>query len=475
MNALRKKFAINLSYAFIAQGISLIMSLLISLFVPKLLNVEAFAYWQLFIFYSSYIPFFHFGLNDGVYLKYGGVSYENMDKSSIKSQMYFGIFYESIISICIIIIASILLYNNDRFFVIIASSIYFLIFSTSNYLGYIFQAANQTKIYSISIMLSRSIFIFVIGVFLIFRVNSYQSFIALYIVAIFISLFYCIFKGKAIFHAKLKSLSKTINESLNSISIGIKLMLSNIASMLIIGVIRLFIDNKWGIIAFGKFSFSLTLTNFILTFINQVSIVLFPALRQVEKNKQQYFYKIAHNMLELFLPIVFIGYIPVKIILNLWLPQYRESIHYLALLLPICVFDGKMQMLYSTYLKVLRKEKILLMINVITVMISTFFAFLGCYVLKNINIILIFTVISIAFRSIISEIYLTKLMKLNITRKIISEIFIPVIFMICNWYMSTMNAFIIMMITYIAYLINNKKDLYFILNKTKNIIKINNR
>ena len=72
---LRKKFKNNIFFAFGAQTVSMLMSIMMSLFVPKLLNVTNFGYWQLFIFYYGYVGFFHFGLNDGVYLKYGGVEY----------------------------------------------------------------------------------------------------------------------------------------------------------------------------------------------------------------------------------------------------------------------------------------------------------------------------------------------------------------------------------------------------------------
>ena len=77
---LKNKFWNNIIFAFLAQGISLFLSVLMSLIVPKFLTVRDFGYWQLFIFYFGYVGFFHFGLNDGVYLKYGGKSYDEMDK-----------------------------------------------------------------------------------------------------------------------------------------------------------------------------------------------------------------------------------------------------------------------------------------------------------------------------------------------------------------------------------------------------------
>ncbi|WP_249630235.1 hypothetical protein [Streptococcus uberis] len=69
---MNKSFKKNLLAAFSAQGVSLLISILMSLFVPKILGITEFSYWQLFIFYIGYAGFFHFGYNDGLYLKLGG-------------------------------------------------------------------------------------------------------------------------------------------------------------------------------------------------------------------------------------------------------------------------------------------------------------------------------------------------------------------------------------------------------------------
>lgn len=57
----KKKFINNLLTAFLAQGISLVLSLAMSLLVPRFLGLEQYSYWQLFIFYTGYVGFFHFG------------------------------------------------------------------------------------------------------------------------------------------------------------------------------------------------------------------------------------------------------------------------------------------------------------------------------------------------------------------------------------------------------------------------------
>ena len=58
----------NMSVAFLAQGVSMCLSILQTLLVPKVLGVEQYGYWQLYIFYVSYVGLFHLGLSSGVYV-----------------------------------------------------------------------------------------------------------------------------------------------------------------------------------------------------------------------------------------------------------------------------------------------------------------------------------------------------------------------------------------------------------------------
>ncbi|HGA0995664.1 TPA: hypothetical protein ACIQO3_002161, partial [Streptococcus suis] len=63
------------------------------------------------------------------------------------------------------------------------------------------------------------------------------------------------------------------------------LMLSNVASMLVIGTVRLGIEKRWDVATFGKISLTLSISNLIMTFINAVGIVIFPMLKRTEKSE----------------------------------------------------------------------------------------------------------------------------------------------------------------------------------------------
>lgn len=78
----------NFSVALGAQGLSTLVGLLTSLIVPKLLGVADFGYWQLFIFYTTYLSLFTLGLNDGVYLIEGGKRRDETNKKQLASQFW---------------------------------------------------------------------------------------------------------------------------------------------------------------------------------------------------------------------------------------------------------------------------------------------------------------------------------------------------------------------------------------------------
>lgn len=81
MNSRLKNFLKDFSYALLSNLVSLIVSVLMILVIPKLIGVREYGYWQLYLFYSSYVGFLHFGWIDGIYLRFGGKEYKDLDKS----------------------------------------------------------------------------------------------------------------------------------------------------------------------------------------------------------------------------------------------------------------------------------------------------------------------------------------------------------------------------------------------------------
>lgn len=397
----------NLAFAFGAQGIQLLQSVLIALLLPKFLGVEGFGFWQLFIFYTQYGGFLHFGLIDGIYLKYGGYRYNDLNFGSLAVQFRWLTLFQCVILCLAGYFISSEISDINRLFVIGCSCIFIIIQNSITYFSQLLQAVNRIKEFSVGRIVS--VIFFILLSILFYRRDSYQGYIIAYICGNILTLIYYVFCCKEIFLSVfIKKQEDYLKECYANIKQGLVLVLSNISSMLILGVGRWLVDMHWGITYFSKISMMLMLVNFFLLFISQTSLVLFPTARRWDYGKLRKFYADMNEFMGIFVPCILILYLPICLLVNLWLPQYADATRYLIYLMPLCVFDSKMQLLYNTSYKVLNKVKSLLLCNILSVIISTFMISISIYLLENVVCVVASMLLAIWLRSVIAGYLLNK-------------------------------------------------------------------
>lgn len=433
----KKTFSRNLLSAFESQGVIFTVSALMSLIVPKILGVEQYGYWQLFILYGSYAALFHLGLNDGVYLINGGKSFSEMDSSSIKAQFCVSLVYEVLISVCLFFGAFIFGAGVDKEFVIGAFAVYVVIFNVGAYWGAVCQAANQTFVYSRMLMIDRCSFLIPLLAGILLRIKAYQYYVLAYIISRSIAAGYIAAKCRSFSDAKLPRVHEAIREAKTSIRVGIKLTISYQASVFILGAARFIAEAVWGIESFGQLSFALSLLNFFITFVNQVGMVLFPALRRVDDIEFRSLIRKITNFLDVLLPSIYLIYVPIVALARLWLPQYQSGFEWLSVLLPICVYNSRMEVLSSTSLKVMRRELSLMVINIGAAILSLVLAVFSGYIVKDMGSLIWSMLIPVVARSIISEIYVSIILGIDYRRSVMCGLALTVIYLIAHQIAST--------------------------------------
>lgn len=446
----------NFFFAFGAQVISLSASLLVTFFVPALIGREQFAYWQLFLTYVTYINITRLGLVDGLYLRLGGKKYEELDFPLLSHERQVYIVYQTVVAIIFTIIILLSNISQDRKFVLLACAICIIIINANGYLIYIIQAVNRTSIYSIAVVLQNLTWFIAVGIICVGNILSYKVIILMYICGHLCASVYLMYHAKEIVIHKYVKITQVFDDIKENVSCGIKLMVATYAGSFIVSSVRMIVDASWGVEVFGVFSFSLTLSNVFLTFVTQTSIVVFPALRRIPSDAQRNAYIKLRDLLSLILPLVMMGYLPIVLIVNRFLPQYVDSLAFLPVFLPICTFDGKMQMLCNSFFKSHRKEDTLLWINIITLMFSIGLASIGCFIIQDINIVAIGILVTVAIRSIISEVILAKEMNCIIYKDMALEIFMVFAFVIGANYLNPYIMFIVYGLLYVFYLVVNK-------------------
>ena len=460
----------NFSVAVVAQGIVLVGSVLTTLLVPKVLGVTEFGFWQLFVFYGSYTGFFHLGLNDGVYLLNGGISRSEIDKRSLNSQFAVGLVYQALLSALIFAGAVVMAPGPQRLFVLAMTGVYLLVTNAGGFIGYVLQAMDETRLYSAYSALSSTLFLVPLVIMLALGVPGFEPYVVFYTIARGLSLLVCFWWVRDFVPAGLLSIRKSLKATGKSISVGVKLMLANIASMLIMGASRFLIDAQWGIDVFSVVSFALSMVSFFLLFAAQASMVLFPALRKASATESASFFAAAQKALDLFLPVCYLLYFPAVAILGWWLPKYEPSFIYFAYLLPVAVFNGKMDILGNTYLLVLRREGMLLVVNMVTVVFSFAGAALGAFVFHSIEVMLVFAVLALMLRSVYVERFLQKQFKLKGTKLFWGTLAMTVIFVCFTVALDAPVAFALTCAAYALFVLLNRKEALAVLKQLRNVM-----
>ena len=88
MNQNAKRFLKNIIGAVGANVVRLMISVLLTLLLPKLMGQEEYSYWQLYLFYGTYLAYSSLGWCEGFTLKYGGYHYEELNKPLIIGQIW---------------------------------------------------------------------------------------------------------------------------------------------------------------------------------------------------------------------------------------------------------------------------------------------------------------------------------------------------------------------------------------------------
>lgn len=459
MNTKLRNILENITYTFTANILTMLISIIMTLILPKFLGVTDYSYYQLYIFFISYVGFFHFGWIDGIYLKIGGMEYNDLEKSNYVTQFWMLNVLEIIIAAIISIFALFTIKNIDKSFVLISTSVCGVITILRTYLLFILQSTNRIKEYAKYTRVDRFIYFALVIVFLFLGFKNYKIILYIDVFSKLVALVLCANKMKDIVFGKLNISKNTLLEIFENISIGIKLMLANIASTLIIGVVRFGIQKNWDIETFGKISLTLNISNLLMTFINAVAVIMFPLLRREEESNLPKIYVILRNTLMIFLYMMLIFYYPIKLILSTWLPQYADSLRYMALLFPICIYESKMSMLINTYLKSFRKEKSMLIINTISLILSLILTILSVFILNNLTWAILSIVFLLGFRCVIGELVLTKIMNILIYKDIILETVLTAIFIISSWFINNMFCSIIYTCFYSIYVFIKRKDI----------------
>lgn len=456
----------NIAYSFGANFVSLGISVFMVMFVPKFLSVDDYGLWQLFLFYFSYLGFLHFGWEDGIYLRYAGKRFDELNAKIFAGQFYSIILLQIVLVVTVICIGNVAIEDSIKQTALVCAVCLAPLVNFNNLCNFIMQITNRIKEYAKLLLAERIIFF--IGVLFSLLVWHQNEFIYMYYAKIIALLCVTLLSGylcRSLLKPQFDSVWGIIRESKENLIVGSKLMLANIAGMLIIGIIRYGLSIGWDVATFGKVSLTLGISNFLMVFISSVSVVFFPIIKRMDEGKRASYYPMIRIGLDVLLFAVLISYYPLKSLLTWWLPKYADSLIYMSILFPSCVFLSKQSLLINTYLKSMRREALMLKINSISVLVSAITTFISVEIFHDLNLTILSIVGVYAFQCCLSELFVGYLLGLKILKDIVSDLLMCSVFIISGWFVESIWCMAIYSGAYVVFIIIYKK-------KIKELLKI---
>ena len=452
-----KKIASNVIISISVQVISLLVSFVANFFIPKFIDKSQYSFWQMFMLYQSYVGIMHFGLLDGLILRYSQYDFEELDKGRLRSQFELLIAFTG--AMALVMSGVVLLSTSGVYrivFVFVAISIVTKNFFT--YSSYTFQITNRVNKYASLVILQRGIYGIVIVVLLALGVKDFYWFCIAEFLGDILSSLIMSFFNRGMYLGKGLGLKESFKELKENISAGGLLLLANWSFIFIVSSARMVVQWKFGETVFADVSFAFSVSNLFLTFATAISVVLFPSLKRVEKERLHSIYGSLRNSLSIVLCAVLALYFPGCKLLAWWLPNYESSLPYLGIMLPLIVFSSKVSLLTNSYLKVYRKEKAMAIINLSSIALSLAISLIGAYLFQNLTVILIGVVAVLALNSLCAELVVNKLVGSKNIVAIISELVVACGFIIFALLLPLWWGFVAYIALFVIYIVCNFKN-----------------
>ena len=295
---------------------NLVITLITNFILPKHLSIETYAVIKSYQFYINYIGILHLGYADGLYLKYGGKTYQEINIDAFVHEISTFRMFQLAIQILFVIIA-LISQNTLTFFVALSILPYnmFIGFKT------IFQAVGDFDQYSKASNIS-TIMLFLVNMcaVFVFRTDSSIVYVCSYLICYILIWIILELRIKSLTEIHFKDYFKLdVYNLIDNIRAGILLMLGNFSSIILTGMDRWFIKFLMNTVAFAQYSFAVSIENFINFAVTPISTTLYNYFC-----RETTAYQINHirNLVMIFSAFLITAAFPAKFILEVYLTKY---------------------------------------------------------------------------------------------------------------------------------------------------------
>ena len=391
-------FARDVATMSVGTVLAAVFSTLLVFLIPRLVSVEDFGYWRLFLLYASYTGFLHLGFADGALLRWAGQSLEAL-RPELRPSLKFLFWQQVTLLVSGSAITWWLLHSNARF-VGMAVLTYALVYNVNALLQYSLQA--RRRFLPVAAVTAGPTGIFLILTFLwsLHAIPSFRILIVLYVVAATCGLCFLWTQARPQTTSDERSARKI---GMQYIAMGWPIVLANTTYGLIQSSDRLVVSATLPIHQFALYSFAVSTMFVPLTAIPAVSQVFFPHLAAVREESRAKAYSLTTWLIVIAWSLLLPYYFVLATFVHRFLPKYQASLPIAGILLFGVVFLAGITILQSTFFKLCGLQRCFLLYATAAAVLSFAAVFLAAVRFRSLIAIAVAQVIAVALWWLLNE------------------------------------------------------------------------
>jgi O-antigen/teichoic acid export membrane protein len=158
-------------------------------------------------------------------------------------------------------------------------------------------------------------------------------------------------------------------EFLQSVNVGIKLLLANLSGMLVLGIGPMIVEYLGGLESFAYYSLAVSLANVALIGISALSVVLYPVMKREPRDTYKKYFNQTVKIYRMFALALLAAYFPAGSFIKLGAMKFYPVLDFLHIIFGIVALQGKMLLVNNTYYRTLRLEREMLIANAASLLI----------------------------------------------------------------------------------------------------------
>lgn len=363
----------NIIRVFFTNFLAMISGIIIGFVIPAVLSVQSYSNLKTYIFYVSYIGILHFGFIDGMYIKYGGKSIDEINKGEFKLEHRIFIIMQLIATIIFIALAFIL-----KDFIVFLMAVSIIPINTFSFYQLFYQAVGEFKKYA-NVSYTYTIIYLGINILLalVFKSGNYILYCFAPIIADIVALVYLEINYFKLFHNVKTSYNKNV---WNNIRVGFFILLGNLSVTLFYGLDRWFIKIFYSTNDFAYYSFAISMLNLITTLFGAISITFYNYISKGEDEKS---IKKLKKYLIILGTFASLGFFAFAGIIHIFLKKYLPALDIISISFVAYPYMVVINSLFVNLYKARKKEKKYLKVVVIMLVISCIYNGVAMMISKN--------------------------------------------------------------------------------------------